>query len=344
MHVQKVSDLIATPYSRPPFLIDGLALQRATHLITGKPGSGKTMFLLHLMHALDTQTPVLGCRATQGTHKCLFVGADAPQWYYHMQVNLLWNGLLTAASLSSTTSTPTSGQPIVPTSLALFPTAKLTDASFLGLPPEKNASRLVRFLDSIIEDEQIDVVFFDTLRRFHHLNERDDQHAAMFMEWLKYWRDKHQLTIFFAHHERKPSPLAPDTGTDRARGSTEWTAGFDAHLSITKNRKLNRYHIDCAKIRGFPEEDLQDLWVEFKSTSSSIECVLSAEPATGSQSWLPQVWPPAIPQKRSTLISAYAALKNVSKADASKAVDAAITHLKRTGSAWTTQRGLWLRK
>jgi hypothetical protein len=214
----------------------------------------------------------------------------------------------------------------------------------MGLPPQQNSSTLVKTLDSIIEDEDIDVVFFDTLRRFHHLDEKNDQQAAHFMEWLKFWRDKHQLTIFFAHHERKPSPGAPDLGTDRARGSTEWTAGFDAHLSITKHRKAKRYHVDCAKVRGFSEEELTDLWVEFQSSPTEIVVQLSTNSAISNHPWLMTLWPVGTPVRRSQLISAYMSSANCSATDAAREVDSAIRNLVRQGLAWTTQRGLWLRK
>jgi hypothetical protein len=135
-----------------------------------------------------------------------------------------------------------------------------------------------------------------------------------------------------------------DTGTDRARGSTEWTASFDGVFSIAKFKRYNKYRLDCSKVRGFPEDELPDLWLEFNTKRDiSIEIVTTAGPGVPTNhAPVLAVWPKNLNLRRSDIIQQVVAAGMATSA-ATVAVDSAIAWLRRNNHLTSRARGWWSR-
>lgn len=334
--VLSLSELVQTNARVPPALIESLCLTRTNILLTAPPGTGKSFLMLYILQCLSAGLPVFGSRAVKGQHRCLFIGDDAPPWYYHLQV-LAVNRGLQSPDLSDTY-------------LWLEPGGKLTGPAFLHLPPSrvKTDSPFAAALEARLgADDGPTIVMFDTLRRFHNLNERQDEHMAPLVEYLKWLRATYNVTTIWAHHERKSQQNMQSTGTDKSRGSTELPAGFDAHWSLSKYRKVRKYKLSLEKVRGFSEDELEPIWYTMTNIGTQERPALSFLPVDGESasagtdySWLP--WQVNESISRGELIQRIVKLgKDPTRA--TRMADNAIAWLRFNNKVVQAKRGIWTR-
>lgn len=332
--ILSLPELVKTNARVPPPLIEGMCLAKTNILVTGPPGAGKTMLLKHIMLCLNTGQPVFGSRSVKGTHRCLFIGDDAATWYYHQQILMVHRGL---------------GSPDISDSFMwLEPNGKLTGPSFLARPPSrvKEDSPFAAALEARLgADDGPTVIIWDTLRRFHNLNEKLDEHMAPLVEYLKWLRSHYGLTMFWAHHERKAQQGMVSGGTDKARGSSELTAGFDAHWSLSKYRKVRKYKLSLEKVRGLPEDELDPIWYTMDNIGTREQPALSFLATDGEAptqkidySWLP--W------KQGETISRHELINRIrgtvgDETVATRKADAAIGWLRWNKKVVQPKRGQW---
>ena len=232
-----LSDLSSSKLRPPPALIEGLILSRTLVQIAAAPYVGKSLLMQAIMLALDTGLPLMGKFPVPKRCSSLYLAFDAREWDYVQQNAKLRRGL----------------------SLSPSESAQLTSYFKFKQPKWKLTSLEVRqHLKDLYGELGFGVLFLDTFRRFHTLNQNDDRDMAAFMELLmEVQRDCGNCTIIFSNHTRKPVFGPAADPNYEARGSTEISAAVDFNLVL--RRKGSAIHLELPKGRGAATDDLDSV-------------------------------------------------------------------------------------
>lgn len=203
--------LPALQTERPPMLVDPWLAAGSITLLFGPPSAGKTHLTVSMAEALCTGTPLWGIYPTQKS-RVLVVQADMNTALYQERTRT------TAARLVGAKALVTDAMPI--DVLALRPTHDIVKA---------------------LRDFAPDIVFVDTLRKTHMLDEIDSTtpdkvYAA--------WRALLPGAAFvFLHHSRKvasdPKKQMDVVVREAFRGSGAWAASADTIIMQKRARKAN---------------------------------------------------------------------------------------------------------
>lgn len=209
-----MSEIVVDPYpefvdrdfDRPPFLIKPLFVSGGIHMIYGREGTGKTQLVMTLAHHLLSGTPLFGrFDVTRGSRVCYF-GVDMP---LQMLKDRLGNFRDTL---------------VEPERFLIA--AKDSSIDITQTPTNARWAEKIRAFDP-------DIIFVDTLRKIHHLDENTSQTVAQVYASL----DRvfgGERAIALVHHANKPSgnPDYSRDEEDRARGSIAWLADADLGLFV----------------------------------------------------------------------------------------------------------------
>jgi len=208
-------------------------------MISAEPFTGKSLLAISMLLSVDTSRPLFGKFSTSSSHRCLFLGQDAPTWDYHGLFLKLFYGLgLTAQEEDSLS---------LPSLLMLNKGHSITDPDF------------VPFISSCISLYGITVLFLDTLLEFHPFDENSNREMKYVMQTLKKLRDSFGLTIIFTHHISKLGGSASPTVSMnyRARGASVISGSIDQHifLGLKKDSPDPLIALSFAKGRGLSLRD-----------------------------------------------------------------------------------------
>lgn len=89
----------------------------------------------------------------------------------------------------------------------------------------------MELLLKMCKENEIKVVFFDSLTRIHNLSENDASDVKKIYEAAKILL-KEGISIIMTHHHRKAPIIGKKNGSDEMRGSTDLLAMIDCHLAI----------------------------------------------------------------------------------------------------------------
>jgi len=231
-----------TEIEPPPYLVDGFLRRETLTLFTSGPYTGKTMLMLDLMLSMEGSLKYLETFDIVSPSSCLYIGLDSPKWDLSGQLKKL-----------------ALGHELGPDKLSMF------DSRVIGRRDSKikiTDPALPDYLRWLKETYTIDVLFIDTIRRFHDGNENDSLEMGQMMERLEGLVDDHHFTIIMSTHTAKP------TGTDRsinysARGSTVIPGSVDFHYHLSRNRKGQLILNGSGKRRGESHGE-GSLLLEFK--------------------------------------------------------------------------------
>lgn len=118
------------------------------------------------------------------------------------------------------------------------------------------------------------LVVFDTLRRFHNLDENDNGLMASLIGWMESLCRQNGITVLFLHHTNKTSSGA-DVSQQASRGASVLTdnARFQANMVTMSEKEATTFRVDPELRRWFVKlcftklnysKPLPDLW--FKKT------------------------------------------------------------------------------
>ncbi len=141
-----------------------------------------------------------------------------------------------------------------------FPFYTLKSGLLMDSKKNINIAFLV-FLERLIEEKGIKVIFFDTLHRFAYYDEnKSDDTNKVYMEIFKPLKEKYNLSIVFLHHSTKET-----SGRVVYRGSGDFLGMVDVSYQVKGDKKDKKFIItneknrsgEIAEIRGqiFFEED-----------------------------------------------------------------------------------------
>lgn len=202
-------DYLALPRSRQTFLIDPLLPVGGSMTIYGEPKTGKSFLGLQMALDLVEGTSWLGFRTTQ---PCVvaYIQLDTP-------------GSLWSARLKDLRGTGLDVEKI-----------HFADRETLGCWPFDimNPDHFAILSDSLLEIKP-DVVFIDTLKEAHQLDENNNTEGQKVIANLT--AATQPAALILIHHSRKQSEL-PDDITQGARGASYLTGKMDAIVQVTKKQ------------------------------------------------------------------------------------------------------------
>lgn len=197
-----------------PTIIEPWLPTQSISLVFGPPSAGKSLWMMSVARALATGGQLFGTYHCAKS-KVLIVQADMP-------VNMVQERVQASAANASD-------------DILLW----LTENRQLDIlnAHKTHANEIAR-----IREFAPDVVFVDTLRKTHTLDENDSSAPdKVYGAWRTLFP---QTTFLFQHHARKVSQTdSPDAAVREAfRGSVAWAASADTIIAIRRARRKGAKH------------------------------------------------------------------------------------------------------
>jgi RecA-family ATPase len=202
------ADLAAHTFPTPAYLVDPVIPQGGIAILHGKPGAGKTQFVITLAQAINSGTPFLNRWSTrQGS--VVVIQADMTGQIQQDRISHAINDV----NLSRTywTAEPDGSTPTIN-----IQTLSLTDPDLVAR---------IREIDPVL-------VVWDTLRKVHRLGENASETPVIVFEAARSICPT--ATHLFLHHDKKASrdPDAVDTDDEDFMGTQQWKGSADATFSL----------------------------------------------------------------------------------------------------------------
>lgn len=224
LHTER--EFVASTLERGTTLIDPWMAPGSITLLFGPPSAGKTMMTLSMARALAAGTTLWGFPCTKS--RVLIVQADMGNTLYHERLQASKDNASSNIHLLLT-----DGGVFDVLAQAAAPSAPVQAAQQLGAG----------------------VVFVDTLRRSHTLDENDSTTAdRVYDAWRRLFPGS---ALVFLHHSRK-LPSHPDAKVavrEAFRGTSAWAASADTLLSVRRLRRDNSVRVTFARTRGCLEPE-----------------------------------------------------------------------------------------
>jgi archaellum biogenesis ATPase FlaH len=185
------------------WLIEGVLPKSGLLLLTGDGGVGKSWLMMEMALALDEGREWLGHFKTESA-RTLIIDQENSRSLLKERLNLLLG-------------------------------TKAQDSGVLFLPDEwilLDNQEQYRALDEMMTREKPQVVFMDSLVRFHARNENDSGDMAFINGLLKRLVRKHECALVVCHHNRKSGSSGSESGS--FRGSSEIKAAVDNYFDVSK--------------------------------------------------------------------------------------------------------------
>jgi hypothetical protein len=200
-------------------------------MISAEPYTGKTMLMLAMALSLATGKPLFGKYNPHKNCRSLFLGQDAPSWDYVGQTSKLAYGYnLNPKSFGEWD-----------LDLLLNKGQHITDQKFVNWVADWHSVT------------GFDVLFIDTLLKFHTADENSNTEMARVMDVLARIREQLDVTVIFSHHVGMPKETAVSANY-RARGATAVAGAVDWHFQLQATGANNKVKIITPKGRGADDE------------------------------------------------------------------------------------------
>jgi archaellum biogenesis ATPase FlaH len=197
-----------------PYLLDGYVVKKAVNVLTGESGGGKSVFALKLVDTISRGTLFLEKYKTEKT-KTLYIDFEMNKYDMGQRVRSIVR---------------TKNDNLVYLPKKGFDILNVTD---------------LNKLKHYIDENEIELVVFDTLSKVHCKNENDNGDMTSVMnEFLKLAESG--ITVLLIHHNRKEGQFrGKKASKDDARGASAIIDNCASHFSFISNTKIsedsNRY-------------------------------------------------------------------------------------------------------
>jgi len=239
--VQKL-DLLSMSKSNPPlldFILPGL-LRGTVGLITGPGGVGKSFLTFQLALSVssahffsvhsdyDTQQ-----QQTQQRRVLWLTAEDSEEILHHRLHSII--SMLSARKQMSTTALD-----VALDRIALIPTSG-TDFSLVDF--EGKTTDRMQDLHKLIQKEKPQLIFIDTLRRFHDSDENDNGRMSSVLKHFEALAKWYSCAVVLVHHENKSGLNNSDSNQSAVRGASaiidnaRWLVRLRA-MSSDESKKL----------------------------------------------------------------------------------------------------------
>jgi hypothetical protein len=186
--------------TEPDFFIDPFIVREGITFLWGKWGLGKSPLTWWMAHAVGTGGHFFGLPARQG--RVLYIDVDSPETVALTRLK----GIPAAPNVSFLLRKP-----------FIFP----------GMPREQDQE-----LAELNRTCKPDVVFFNTLRKCHDMDDKDSRAPKMVYTYFQMAFP--QAALVFVHHDKKdnPDPKAKPTLSETFSGSQAWINDAQVGLKL----------------------------------------------------------------------------------------------------------------
>ena len=186
--------------TEPEFFIDPYVVKEGITFLWGKWGLGKSPLTWWMAHAIGSGEPFFGLPSKKG--KVLYIDVDSPE---------------TVALTRLKAISPAPNVNFCIRKPLMFP----------GAPAEQDQE-----LRELNEKYKPDVVFFNTLRKCHDMDDKDSRAPKMVYNY--YQLAFPQAALVFVHHDKKdnPDPKSKPTPSETFSGSQAWMNDAQVGLKL----------------------------------------------------------------------------------------------------------------
>ncbi len=143
-----------------------------------------------------------------------------------------------------------------------------------------NGSKLEsKFIDKLIlelQEKQIKVVIFDSLRSMHEADENDSTAMQIILDQMKRIA-REGVTVIFTHHHRKKGPFEKGSNAESSRGSSAINAAISGHLSLEEEERETGLYLVVRHLKSKAGEKLSPFELKIMKTERKVEFVYDGE-------------------------------------------------------------------
>lgn len=219
-HAIHSTDFVDAPPSTPPFALTPWVRERSLTLVSAEPFSGKSVLFSALACAIAYGRPFLGTWPPM-PQRCLYLALDSPSWDTWSILSKIKHGMQIES--------------------AVWEDATWVERTYphLGLVFGHGFDLMRGDLEAVLgarHEHSPRVVFIDTLRNTHALDESDAGTMSLVMRRLRAVAER-GCAVVLAHHTAKSPALS---GGYSARGSTVIPAAADTHILLRRRGEVVR--------------------------------------------------------------------------------------------------------
>jgi hypothetical protein len=136
-----------------------------------------------------------------------------------------------------------------------------------------------KFVDKLLEElqeKQIGVVIFDSLRSMHEADENDSTAMQKILDQLKRIA-REGITVIFTHHHRKKGMFEKTSSAESSRGSSAINAAISGHLSLDEEERDNGLFLIVKHLKSKAGEKLDPFEVRIVKADNKIKLVYEGE-------------------------------------------------------------------
>lgn len=305
--------LEVTKIPPPPFLYPGFIRDQCLTLWSAKAGTNKSMLMLAMALSMQYQIPLFGTRQPTRQLKPFIFAGDSADWDIGQQTLKLARGYgLTQDQMEM---------------LAV-------DGIFRPGPKIVHKD-VLNEIYKYHKESHFDVLFLDSLRKSHGLEENSGTDMAMVMDIISSIRYDLGVSVVIIHHQPKPQAGVEYSGNEKARGSTVITDSVDYHYCIS--RKDDTITLEQDKVRGMDGPDgrirlqrtqTQDLY-KFDEIGGTVDEDLLEAIAAGANT------------REAMAAAIQPTVLNLTSSQVYNLVSNALQDLRRRGLVHSPRRGVW---
>ena len=199
-----LKELYAEKYPPIEWLVDGLVPIGMLGAITGESSSYKSFLTQVMAQAVATNTPFLGEFGGTVTGKVLIIDEENSRRIINKRFH----------------------------DMGIEAHDNIVFLSQTGL--QLNEENHMEALQRVVDEVQPVLIIFDSLVRFHGLEENSATEMGKVMRWLRSFV-KDSRSVVFIHHHKKTQGPGTTSGSSGVRGSTDIFNALDFHLGVKKN-------------------------------------------------------------------------------------------------------------
>lgn len=314
----------------PGFLFDGVFREQSITLIEAAAHRGKTFLTLDMAICLDFEQPLFGRFTPIRNRRVFYIGADAPDWDYGLQMRKLFIG-----------------HGIEPARRQL-----MSIAGKYGRGLRITDKDLRTWLKNWRGMNGTDVLMIDSHRATHDADENSTKEMKVVWDSLCRYRDD-GWTIIMTHHFGKQGEVLQED-VHGGRGSTIIGDQSDFIYTLNKRSRADkRVQVRCVKGRGAADQDDPFSYFDMLDIPSAetdggrplygVRLVASGEDVNAAL--LDAL---VVPAGRQALMTALRlrcpdTIKNMTDQQLYRMVDNRLQELKQLGKVKSEERGSWRR-
>lgn len=205
---ENMAELLSKPEPQLSWLIEGLWVDKSRGLIAGNPGIGKTWLALDMLFSVCTGKPCLGKYAPSYAAPVLLVEEESSVFNLARRIHAL-----------------AKGRGLSDSDLVHF---HHVTRQFLKMP--KHEKELIAF----IKNKGIKLVVFDSLRRFHSVDENSSEKMQPILDAFAHINNDTEASVALIHHLSKQSgdKAVKRPIFERLRGTSDLWAWRDCLLGM----------------------------------------------------------------------------------------------------------------